>query len=196
MRVLVAALLLALPATAGAQTGLYHSARVTAAGVADFTMAVAGELGSGWSVHPGAVDDFTDESGQPATLFGLRGQLVLIVGCTDKQLSGVAVGGLRGSGLPRSPPPLLFQDGNVDTRWGDEPIETQTWNVGREVLVSTATQADRFLDSASRESRLRVRATVLGNRAIQEEFDLGGLEITEGAVRIRGEGRSEMVCRR
>ena len=143
-----------------------------------------------WTVHEPVIDGFTDARGQAATLVGHNYQLVLIVGCGAGEVANVAIGGLGGArGFGRRnripTPEVLFQGGGVDLRWGDGTVESQVWIDGDLILAAAGEAMTDFLDAAMNESRLRVRATTVRNRVIQDEFDLVRLEVTPDTVRMR-----------
>ena len=179
--------------TTFAQTGLLHSARQSAANVARGVRDLSGgnpPVLTDWNVHEPVVDGFTDARGQAATLVGHNYQLVLIVGCGAGEVDNVAIGGLGGArGIGRRnrvpTPEVLFQGGGVDLRWGDGPVESQVWIDGDLILAAAGEAMTGFLDAAMNESRLRVRATTVRNRVIQDEFDLVRLEVTPDTVRMR-----------
>lgn len=197
------------PTIADAQAGLLHSARQQAADSARVMLSIAGgdpPFQTDWVVREPVIDGFTDERGQAATLMGRNYQLVLIVGCNAGRITNVAIGGLGGArGIGRGQriptPATLFQDGTVDLRWGDAPVDSQTWIDGDLVLAASGDTLAGFLDNVMRESRLRVRARLVRNRVIQDEFDLVRLEATVADVRAfnrkpQDDPTRELACTR
>ncbi len=202
MRTRIAAIagvvLLASPAAVLAQAGILHDAREHAASVALGVIDLGGTLrpSSDWMVHEPVVDDFTDEIGQAATLWGQNHRLVLIVACNAGRVANVAIGGLGGGSFGRRipTPNTMFQDGGVDIRWGDGPVESYEWIDGDLVLGAPESAMIDFLDTASRESRLRMRASVVRNAIIQDEFDLSKLDVTPNIVRVFNSGPQDLSC--
>ena len=150
-----------------------------------------------WMVQDPVVDDFTDEEGQAATLNGINGNLVLIVGCNAGRLYGIGVGGLAG----RRGPSVLFQNGDIQLRWGEGAIESRSWVDADRVLLIPDQSMPRFLRAATRQNRLRLRANVTRNRFIQDEFNLSRLTVSAGGIRMidpaQGETeRKELSCTR
>ena len=198
--VIVAATLLVASAPALAQTGLLTSTRERAAmGKQVILEAAPGyEWGSDWSVGDPVVDEFTDERGQAAYLIGVNARLVLIVGCNASRVSVVGLGGLGGARTFRGrliSPNVVFQGGDVDLRWGEGPIQTRSWVDGDVVLAASGQAAADFLDASSQENRLRVRAGVVRNSVIQDEFDLSDLAVSADDVRMIGR-TEELHCTR
>ena len=183
-----------------AQTGLLHGAREQAAGFFGLMVEIFGEpIGpdDDWMVQDPVVDDFTDEEGQAATLNGINGNLVLIVGCNAGRLYGIGVGGLAG----RRGPSVLFQNGDIQLRWGEGAIESRSWVDADRVLLIPDQSMPRFLRAATRQNRLRLRANVTRNRFIQDEFNLSRLTVSAGGIRMidpaQGETeRKELSCTR
>ena len=114
--------------TAMAQTGLFHESRQRTARNASIMARITGSAyeNGRWIVGPVIIDDFSDAQGQAPSTVGRNGQLVLIVGCSEGQLSGIAIGGLGGvRDGRRTTPAVIFRDGGVDFRWGEEDIISQ-----------------------------------------------------------------------
>lgn len=167
------------PIEAHAQTGLLHGAREQAAGMHNMMVRIFGEpIGpdEDWSVHDPVIDGFTDEQSQAATLDGINGNLVLVVGCNAGSLFGVGIGGLTDR--------LLFQDGDIDLRWGDGSVDSQGWVDADRVLIVPERRLNEFLRYAARENRLRIRANVTRNRFVQDEFNLANLTVSSSTVRM------------
>lgn len=197
---IVAVVVSLIPATVSAQVGILHSAREHAAGVAAAMIDISGTLrpSNDWMVDEPVVDDFTDEVGQAAALWGRNHRLVLIVACNAGTVANIAVGGLAGGSFMgrATTPNVLFQDGGVDIRWGGGLAESQEWIDGDLVLATSGSSMADFLDRASRENRLRMRASVVRNRVIQDEFDLVNLEVTPLTVSTLSGARDGLSCAR
>ena len=186
---------LALPPMSLAQTGLFHAAREFAARVviAGLDLGTASRPSVDWYAHEPMIDDFTDDVGQAATLWGQNQRLILIVGCRAGKIASVGIG--LGGGRRVPTPNTLFQNGDVDIRWGDGPVESIEWLDGDLVLVAPVSSTVDFLSDASRENRLRVRARLVRNTVIQDEFDLGRLEFTPLTIRFNS-GPQDLSCAR
>ena len=106
--------------TAMAQTGLFHESRRRAASVATTMTSITGSANQDdrWIVGPVVIDDFSDARGQAPSTVGRNGRLILMVGCSEGQLSGIAIGGLGGVRvgrlLNRTTPDVIFRGGSVD----------------------------------------------------------------------------------
>lgn len=197
--------------TSAAQTGLVSRARELAANSAATALLLSPELRTSttqiadilqsatrWVIQDVMVDKFTDESGQTAYLLGRNHRLALIVGCSEGRVTSVAIGGLGGNVMFTPRPDVIFANGDVDVRWGDEGIVTQAWLDGD--LLLGVQDVPGFLDNTAWQDRLRVRAAVVRNTIIQDEFNLLNMVVTSGRVRLRDrehrEGLRELVCKR
>ena len=147
-----------------------------------------------WSIQEPVVDSFTDEIGQTATLNGIDNRLVLIVACNAGRILAIGLGGL-------SARTMLFQDGSVDMRWADGPVSSQGWTDSDSVLVVPEQHLPGFLEAATTQLRLRIRANVVRNQFVQDEFNLANLNVSAGSLRMiapaRGNReREELTCTR
>ena len=188
------------PEPAQPPVSLYHEARESAANFAALYRESGIDIQNNarWLVEEVMTDEFTDRRGQAAWLLGQNARLTLIVGCSDNRISGVAVGGLGGNRIYTRTPMLLFQDGNVDLRWADGDIVSTVWRDGDEVLLLSGRRVAEFVDAASQENRLRMRATVARNSIVNDEFDLRNLDVTIDTIQLRdpdhSDGPQELTC--
>ena len=203
MRTSITAVVAAVIVCAGsahAQTGLLHDAREEAAGYLAFMLRIFDEpLGpdNDWSIQDPVIDSFTDERGQTATLNGINNRMVLTVGCADGRTYAIGVGGLG----TRQSQDILFQNGNIDLRWGDGSVESHGWIDSDLVLVVPDQDLPGFLETTALHNRLRIRANVTRNRFVQDEFNLSLLTVSPNSIKMvdppQGQAeRKELVCTR
>ena len=189
--VVALAAVVALPTRpAAAQAGLLEDARQSAASSTEMLNRwFGGNIApdNHWSIRDPVVDDFTDERGQAASLNGTNHRLVLIMGCQQGRTNVIGIGGL-GGGLTSingsRAPNLIFQHGELDLRWGEDGVVSQSWNDADLLLAARGQLMSDFLNAAAQQTRLRVRATLTRNRIIQDEFDLSNLWVSPSTVRM------------
>ena len=72
------------------------------------------------------------------------------------------------------------------------------WQDSNEVVVLSGQEVSEFFVSAGQQNRLRVRASLVGNTIVNDEFNLRNLSVTEGTVQLRdpehSEGPQELTC--